>query len=137
MPSVAVDSSVLYALFDQADKGHSRASAFLTRASQKLIANLPVLTEVVYLLDFSQVSQRAFLNFAQEALTIDQQTATDLPRIVEIMAKYADLPADFADASLVALCERQRITQIATFDKDFDIYRLADGKQLANVMEMR
>ena len=54
-------------------------------------------------------------------LMIDGETAPDLPRIIEIMKKYADLPADFADASLVALCERRGIDTVATLDRHFDV----------------
>ena len=64
---------------------------------------------------------------------IDRETAPDLPRIIEIMKKYSDLPADFADASLLAMCERRGIREVATLDKDFDVYRTADRKRLRNV----
>jgi uncharacterized protein len=53
------------------------------------------------------------------------------------MNKYADLPADFADASLVAMCERRGIADIATLDTHFDIYRTADRKRLRNVFFAR
>lgn len=133
MPSVAVDSSIFYAMFDASDRQHYRAAEFLAKPTAKLVTTLPVVTEVVYLLDFSTDAQLAFLNFADDAIEMDENTASDLPRIVEIMAKYADLPADFADASLVALCERRGIEAIVTLDKDFDIYRLANGRVLSNV----
>ena len=97
-----------------------------------LVTTLPVVTEVVYLLSYSIAAQLAFLNFADDAVEMDENTASDLPRIVEIMAKYADLPADFADASLVALCERRDMGAIA-IDKDFLVYRMANGRPLRNV----
>ena len=133
MPNVAVDSGVLYALFDQSDAAHARAAKFLAAPSQTLIANLPVLTEVAYLLNYSGDAQAAFLTWAKEALSIDQQTVADLERIVAIMIMYADLPADFADASLLALCERSGVSEIATLDSDFDVYRLSNGRSLINV----
>ena len=77
--------------------------------------------------------QRKFLAWANETLTIEH-SAEDLPRIIEIMAKYEDLPADFADASLLALCERLNIQQIASFDGDFEVYRTKDRKRLKNVL---
>ena len=49
------------------------------------------------------------------------------------MAKYADLPADFADASLVALCERIRSTTVASVDSDFTIYRTASRQVFRNL----
>ncbi|MBW4582831.1 MAG: hypothetical protein KME42_24960 [Tildeniella nuda ZEHNDER 1965/U140] len=44
-------------------------------------------------------------------------------RIAELNARYADLPADFSDLSLVVISERLSIAAIATLDKDLDIYR--------------
>lgn len=46
------------------------------------------------------------------------------------MAQYANVPMDLADASLVAVAERRRITQLFAIDTDFLIYRLADGSAL-------
>ena len=132
---IVVDSGVLYALFDPADGHHDRARSFLAGNPPGLVTNVPVLTEVTYLLDYSVGEQCAFLQWACEALTIDTGTATDLPRIVEIMGKYADLPADFADASLLALCERAGIDRIATLDRDFAVYRLRNRKRLVNVFD--
>ena len=41
------------------------------------------------------------------------------------MKKYADLPMDFADATIVCLAEETGIQNVVTFDrKDFTIYRL-------------
>ena len=136
MPSIAADSSVLYAAFDITDRNHRRATGFLAGARATLVANLPVLTEVSHLLRKSRETQCAFLRFATSALDIDRETASDLPRIVEIMAKYSVRPADFADASLVAMCERQGIEAIVTLDKDFDVYQLDNGKQLRNVFRL-
>lgn len=133
MPSVAVDSGVLYALFDASDRQHLRAARLLEKPNATFVTNLPVMTEVVYLLRYSSGAQLAFLHFASEGLELDEHTTACLPRIMEIMAKYADLPADFADASLVAMCERRGIGEIATLDTDFDVYRLATGDKLRNV----
>ena len=60
-------------------------------------------------------------------------TVADIPRIIVIMKKYDDLPADLADASLLAVCERRNIREVATLDREFDIYRTADRKRLRNV----
>ena len=137
MPSVAVDSSVLYALFDEDDGGHPSALEFLSSHRDELLTNMAVLTEVVYLLQWSGNKQREFLGFAASLLRIDRDTTDDLARIVDIMKKYDDLPASFADAALVAMCERTGIDCIATFDRDFDVYRLTNGRALLNVMSGR
>jgi predicted nucleic acid-binding protein len=48
----------------------------------------------------------------------------DLPRMRELMEKYADLPMDFADAALVRVAERDGCARILTFDAHFGAYRL-------------
>ena len=51
--------------------------------------------------------------------------SSDIPRIRELMAKYADRPMDFAVAALVRVAEREGISKIFTIDrKDFSVYRL-------------
>ena len=134
MPSVVVDSNILYALFDASDRSHSLAKAFISTSGGRLVSNVPVLTEVAYMLEHSKRSQLRFLQFADRALAIDMETPVDLPRIIEIMDKYADLPADFADAALLAQCERTGIDRIATLDSDFEVYRMANGRPLVNVI---
>lgn len=134
MPSVAVDSSVLYALFDESDGWQVSALNFLASNRDELVTNMVVMTEVLYLLQWSGSKQREFLGFAASSLVFDGETPSDLARIAEIMKKYDDLPASFADAALLAMCERTGVDRIATFDSDFDIYRMMNGKALTNVM---
>ncbi len=44
------------------------------------------------------------------------------------MEKYRDLPMDFADASVVAAAaERLATQQVFTLDRDFYVYRFANG----------
>ena len=133
MPSIAVDTGPLVALFDVRDRVHAAAREFIQDATEELVTNLPVITEVCLLLDFSAAAQTSFLGWVEQALTIDNQTLADLPRINQIIAKYADRPAAFADASLLAMCERRGIPSVATMDKDFDVYRTNDRKRLRNV----
>ena len=47
-----------------------------------------------------------------------------------LMAQYANVPMDLADASLVALAESRGIRRLFTIDSDFYIYRLTDGSVL-------
>ena len=133
MRSIIVDSGLLIALFDGSDRYHEQAVAFLESGQGRLITNLPVITEVVYVLDFSPTAQRDFLYWAERALHIDQNTLADMPRVRSILEKYADLPADFADASLVALAERLQTHFVASVDKDFTIYRTRHKRRFTNL----
>lgn len=124
----------MVALFNRGDRHHARAFAYFEACRDDLVTNIAVITEAVHMLDFSHAAATDFLGWVNEAFTIDQATASDLTRIGRIMKMYDDLPADFADASLVAMCERLKLGRIATFDRDFDVYRLADGPSLTNVL---
>jgi predicted nucleic acid-binding protein len=135
VPSIAVDAGPLVALFKGADNYHAEAVAFIQRVDRSLVTNLIVISEVVALL--APTYQTSFLEWSVGAMEVDQETVADFPRIVEIMQKYADLPADFADASLVALCERRGIETVATLDKHFDVYRTSARKRLKNVFRAR
>lgn len=56
-----------------------------------------------------------------------------LRRSRELMQRYADVPMDLADATLVALAEEQGLRRIFTVDSDFYVYRLSTGRQLTVV----
>lgn len=133
MPSIIVDAGPLIALFDRDDRHHGQAVAFVRDCRSALVTNLPVLTEATFLLRFSTAAQRDLLWWALRALEIDTGTAADLPRIVDLLEKHRDLPADFADVSLVALAERLKLTRVASVDRDFAIYRLPGHRRFENV----
>lgn len=61
-----------------------------------------------------------------------------LPGIAALMERYANLPMDLADATLVWLAEETGIRDIVTFDeRDFSVYRLSDGKRFNNLIAER
>jgi predicted nucleic acid-binding protein len=131
---VIIDSGPIVALFDKDDLHHRRAVKFLRGFEGTLITTLPVVTEVVYLLDFNIRAQVDALRWIHDgAVTLENVTADDLGRVIELLEKYADLPADFADASLPAIAERLGMNEIATVDGDFAVYRLKGRKLLRNV----
>ena len=49
------------------------------------------------------------------------------------MRQYADIPMDFADASLVVAAETLGIARIITFDRHFKAYRI-DGHKPFNII---
>lgn len=137
MPSIVVDAGPLIALFDRDDRHHRQAVEFVRTCRSRLITNLPVLTEATFLLRFSVDAQKNLLWWAQRSLEIDQGTSTDVPRIIALLEKYRDLPADFADVSLLALAERLSVSRVASIDSDFAIYRLSGKRRFENVFLRR
>jgi len=54
--------------------------------------------------------------------------------LARIISKYADLPCDYADASLVWLGGKTLVLQIATIDQgDFSVYRV-DGRRRFRIL---
>ena len=133
MPSIVVDAGPLIALFNRADDHHRRAVEFIRKQKSRLVTNWPALTEAAFMLRFSRQARRDLLWWAHRALDIDQSTSGDLPRIIALLDKYHDVPADFADASLVAMAERLNVSSIASVDRDFAIYRVSGKRRFENV----
>ena len=131
---VVIDSGPLIALFDKDDRYHERAREFIKNFKGELLTNYAVITEATHLLDFSVRAQTDLLQWILDGgISVMEILADDLVRIMEIMRKYSDLPGDFADATLIALCERFIIKEIASIDKDFTVYRLKDKQGFKNV----
>ena len=83
------------------------------------------MTEVLYLLKFSQRAQSAAIDFVLSgAILLVPSSLESLKRTKRLIEKYKDIPMDYADATLVTIAEDFSITHVATFDaKDFSIYR--------------
>ena len=134
MPSIVVDAGPLIALLKSSDRHHKAAQAFLARVeSATLVTNMLVVGEVAAMLAGTRTDLVLSLNWILENVEIDHSAGLDLPRSLEIVEKYKDLPADLADASLVVLCERRGTNLVASVDQDFDIYRLSRNKKFENV----
>lgn len=129
--AVLVDTGPLVALFDPSDAQHNGCTKELARLErERLITSLAVVTEATYLLEFSSRAQRALLQFiASGAVQLAHFEAAAIERASSLMAKYEDLPMDFADATLVVLAESLGTTTVFTLDRrDFGLYRLGRRK---------
>jgi predicted nucleic acid-binding protein len=130
-----VDSGPLIALFDADDAYHQAALDFVRRTRARLVSTMSVVTEAMYVLDESRAAQRNLLSWIQAgALTLIEPDAGDFERIIALMDKYADLPMDFTDAVVVALCERLETRHVASVDRDFAIYRYKGRMKFVNVL---
>lgn len=127
MPSVVqalCDSGPLIALFDRSDAAHERCRAELAEFSGCFVTSWPVLTEDFHFLD-RPLGRKLLWEFVlDDAVRVEQVSKRELWRMRELMEQYADLPMDFADASLVVLAERLRVFKVFTIDRrGFGIFR--------------
>ena len=120
------------ALIDKSEKAHVSCANWLYSFSGKLYSTEPVLTEVLFLLNFSIKAQKTALDFVLRGIiNLVPSDTQSLKTMMRLMNKYSDLPMDFADASLVCLASDSGILDIFTLDrKDFSIYRTADNQGL-------
>ena len=62
----------------------------------------------------------------ESVIEIGSSSNASLKKSKSLMKKYADLPMDFADATIVCLASETGIQNIVTFEeKDFAIYKLS------------
>ncbi|MBA7525482.1 tRNA(fMet)-specific endonuclease VapC [subsurface metagenome] len=121
-----IDTGPWVALIDRSEKKHGICVQWLENYSGKLYSTEAVLTEVLYLLNFSVKAQTAAIDFIIESVVeIIPSSIDSLMKVKNLINKYSDLPMDFADATIVCLAIDTGIKNIITFDqKDFNIYRL-------------
>ena len=125
MTPTLVDAGPLIAMIDRSDPWHDPCREALKTMSVPLLTIWPALTEAMYLLGASWPAQQALLDYVTEgSLKLLPLDEADVPRIRDLMRKYRDLPMDLADAALVRVAERERISRIFTVDRrDFSVYR--------------
>jgi len=127
---ILLDTGPIVALFDASDDYHGLCVESLKNIDESLITTWPVLTEAFYLLGFSWKAQDNLWEFilrgGVDVLSMDDKEQT---RCRQLMEKYADLPMDLADGSLVVFAESKKIKKVFTLDhKDFQIYKPARMK---------
>ena len=128
-----LDTGPWVALIDRSESRHTECVQWLKNFSGRLYSTEAVLTEVLYLLNFSISAQCAALDFVLESvIEIVPANTKSLQKTKNLMKKYADLPMDFADATIVCLASETRIQNVITFDrKDFSIYKLPKKQSFA------
>jgi predicted nucleic acid-binding protein len=125
-----LDTGPWVALIDRSESRHTECIQWLKNFSGTLYSTEAVLTEVLYILNFSIIAQCAALDFVLDSVVeIVPSSAGSLKKTKNLMKKYADLPMDFADATIVCLAAEAGMQNIVTFDrKDFAIYKLPRKK---------
>jgi predicted nucleic acid-binding protein len=125
------DAGPLVALIDADEADHEKCRLVLAGLRLPLLTTWPAFTEAMYLLSRAggRVGQEALWKLTLSGrLDIADLSRPALERSSQLMAKYADLPMDLADATLVALAEERGDRRMFTLDTDFQIYRI-HGRQ--------
>jgi predicted nucleic acid-binding protein len=130
-----LDTGPWVALIDRSESKHPDSVQWLKHFSGRLYSTEAVLTEVLYLLNFSIIAQCAAIDFVLKSVVdIIPASLQSLQKTKILLKKYADFPMNYADATLVCLAMDTGMHNIATFDiKDFSIYSLP-GKKKFNII---
>lgn len=133
MARVLVDTGALVALVNRSDRFHLAASAWFASVRSGMLTTEAVITETAYVLAASPAHQWAALAWVQRARDagmLDVEAVADHAEIGAILKRYASLPCDYADATLIALAEKTGVAAIATIDqRDFSVYRIKGRKR--------
>jgi len=126
---ILLDTGPLVGLFDATDRSHAGCRRILSRLDDRLATTLPVLTEAFHLLRPETHRVSGLIDFIRDGgAAVIPLERDGLSRCFELMHRYADIPMDFADASIVAAAEQVGTDKVFTLDrKHFGIYRLARG----------
>jgi uncharacterized protein len=135
---ILADTGFFMALGNNGDRYHAGAIQVTSTLREPLITTYPVITETSYLLarDAGLAVQFEFLTeVANGTFPVFDLQRQHLSRMVELMRRYANLPMDLADASLVVLAEHLGHGRILTCDRrDFNIYRWNNNNSFENLL---
>jgi len=137
MKKILIDTGVFIALFNTKDRYHQKALDFIKKKGYIHFTTEAVITEVLYIFherldiktDFLDLISKSSLNI----FTFDNQ---EYSLIKELITTYADLPMDYADATVVRACEKLQTAYVASTDGDFGIYRLKGKSKFINTIEL-
>lgn len=120
------DTGLLLAALDRRDPFHQWGS-------REFVAHAPfatceaVLDELAFLTEDARLGIRLV---ARGDLALDFDLASHIPRVLELLDKYADRQMQLADACLVCMTELSDSCKLWTIDrKDFRVYR-RHGRQV-------
>lgn len=135
---IIADTGFFLALANARDAAHDAAKQALDRVDEPLVTTWPVMTETCHLLAnrlTPDAAETFVASAARGAFAIFELRPDHLPRIVELMRKYRQLPMDLADASLVVLAEHLGTGRILSTDRrDFGAYRWKSRRPFRNLM---
>ena len=135
---IAVDTGFFYALADVQDRYHADAMLWQSSLQEGWITTWPVVTETTYLLA-NRLGTECAIDWMRE-VSSGSIAVWDIPKvqvqtIPDLMQRYAQLPMDLADASMVLLAEHLGHGRILTTDeRDFGAYRWKQRKPFQNLL---
>ncbi|MCA1833752.1 MAG: type II toxin-antitoxin system VapC family toxin [Actinomycetota bacterium] len=133
--SVFVDTNVFLAATDAGESQNARARDVLIR----ITGDGPFTTDHVLVEAWAMLrkrlgwdtAERFLANFRGSPVAVEPVGAADLERAVAIGELWADQKFDLVDRTSMAVMERLGCSSVASFDRDFGVYRYGPDRRLA------
>ena len=137
MRRVLIDTGPIVAILSATDQYHNLCVDALRELPGPLFSCWPVIMEAAWLL---RRSPRLVTDLLQSVntgfLELLPLSGVEAGALAELMARYANLRPQIADAALVHLANRDDIDTIFTLDRrDFSVYRSAKNRPFRIVPE--
>lgn len=119
--SAFVDTNVLVRhLIGDPPKMAARATAYLQKESELLVADL-IVAETIYVLEsFYEVARPEISEAMRALIVMESVSVVDAPLLLRAIEIYEYDRLDFAEAYLIATAESTGVMQIASFDRSID-----------------
>ena len=120
---ITLDTSAIVALVNRADRHHGDAARALAEFRGPTVVPLGIMAEVTYVLSsrLAPAASTIFLQGLEQGESLLDCGDGDIPRIRELMERYADLRLGYADAAVIVCAERNG-GRVMTFDRrDFEV----------------
>lgn len=127
---VFVDTSAWFAAVNGNDIQHERAKSALGGQTELLTSTL-VLAETWRLLHqklLGQAAETFWRIIRQGAAELEPVIAADMEAAWLIGQRYPDQDFSLTDRTSFAIMERLQVLDVATFDRDFSVYRFGGNK---------
>jgi uncharacterized protein len=140
MNAYLLDTGPLVALLDRSERDHELVRGFVASlGGTRFITTGAVITEAFYFLSDVQDGPTNLASFLEASATEvrDVFSPNALAAAVRLMPKYADIPMDFPDATLVWIAEQTGTDRIITLDRrGFSSFRFTKNRRFDLVLDL-
>jgi hypothetical protein len=108
------------ASLDRSERTHAGCRALIGDADEPVAIPSPVLCEVDHLIHRrlgAEAMPMLLRDVERGAYRLEELTLDDVPRMAQLMERYADLDVGFVDAAILAIVERLGEPKLATLDR--------------------
>ena len=118
--TLVLDTSVVVASLHRSERHHEACRSLIEASTEPMAIPAPALCKIDHLVHrrVAAAAMAALLrDIERGAYLLQELDEEDLPRVVQIMERYADLDVGYVDAAVLAIVERLDEPKLATLDR--------------------